>query len=401
MTSKLIIANSCVILVLGLFSIDLYNPALPTITTVLNISNTQAQSLVVWYLAGFSVSQLIYGPLSDKHGRVPIILSSLFFSAIGNYLTSTADTYQTLSMFRLITGVGAGGCPVISRAILSDTFRNKSELSKSLAVFSMASQVSPAFAPVLGGYITEFFPWNYNFIALAIMMLVGLLFVKITLPETSPKKSFSGGRLAGFRVLLSDSNFMIYSIVSAVLFAITIGYFTASPFVFQGQLHLTSSQNGYFFMIYSAGIVFGSWLTKKMLSCTMPEKILMVSLPLLVFFTLLASLSVHFTSVLSIEFIAAYSFVVGLGCGLSSPLLLGISLYSHTGLAGTGSALQGTLKMAGAALVLWFFASGHTGTAAGLLSGLFILSLICFALIAFAQFRANRAVHQNSTSDRN
>ncbi|MDY3571623.1 MULTISPECIES: multidrug effflux MFS transporter [Enterobacter] len=401
MTSRLIITNSCVILVLGLLSIDLYNPALPAIQTALNISNAQAQSLVVWYLVGFAVSQLIYGPLSDKHGRVPVILLSLFFSAIGNYLTSTADTYQTLSMFRLFTGIGAGGCPVISRAILSDTFLNKSELSKSLAVFSMASQVSPAFAPVLGGYITEFFPWKYNFIALAIMMLVGLLFVKVTLPETSPKKSLLGGRTAGFRVLLSDLNFMIYSIVSAVLFAITIGYFTASPFVFQTQFHLSSSQNGYFFMIYSSGIVTGSWLTKKILSRTTPEKMLMVSLPLLVFFTLLASLSVHFTSVLSIEFIAAYSFVVGLGCGLSSPLLLGISLHGHTELAGTGSALQGALKMAGAAFVLWFFASEHTGTAEGLLSGLFILSLICFALIAFAQFRANRTAHQHSSPDRN
>ncbi|MGR7464296.1 hypothetical protein ACU60T_24235 [Klebsiella aerogenes] len=123
----------------------------------------------------------------------------------------------------------------------------------------------------------------------------------------------------------------------------------------------------------------------------------MVSLPLLVFFTLLASLSVHFTSVLSIEFIAVYSFVVGLRCGLSSPL----SLHGHTELAGTGSALQGALKMAGAAFVLWFFASEHTGTAEGLLSGLFILSLICFALIAFAQFRANRTAHQHSSPDRN
>ena len=130
MTSRLIIINACIILVLGLFSIDLYNPALPTIKMVLNISNAQAQALVVWYLGGFAVSQLVYGPLSDKYGRVPVILSSLFFSAVGNYLTSTAETYQALSLFRLFTGIAAGGCPVISRAILSDTFRDKVELSK-------------------------------------------------------------------------------------------------------------------------------------------------------------------------------------------------------------------------------------------------------------------------------
>ena len=125
----------------------------------------------------------------------------------------------------------------------------------------------------------------------------------------------------------------------------------------------------------------------------------MVSLPLLVAFTLLASLSVHFTNVLSIGFIVIYSFAVGLGCGLSSPLLLGISLHGHA-VAGTGSALQGALKMAGAALVLWIFASVRTGTASGILSGLFLLSLICLVLIAFAQFWTAQSVHQQSSPDR-
>ncbi|MDE9454121.1 Bcr/CflA family efflux MFS transporter [Xenorhabdus bovienii] len=388
MKSKLIIINSCVILVLGLFSIDLYNPALPIIKSALAITNNQAQSLVVYYLSGFAVSQLFYGPLSDKYGRIPIIVFSLLFSAVGNYLTSAAESFHTLSLFRLLTGIGAGGCPVISRAILSDTFRDKTELSKSLTIFSMASQVSPAFAPVIGGYITEYLPWRFNFIALAIMMLVGVSFVKMTLPETSPMKPTDSGRITGFRILLSDVNFVVYSVVSAVLFAITIGYFTASPFVFQTQFDLSSSQNGYLFMIYSAGIVIGSLLTKKWLSHSSPEKILRVSLPLLLFFTAIALISVHFIQILSIAFIVIYSFSVGMGCGLSSPLLLGISLYGHPELSGTGSALQGALKMAGAAIVLYFFSRGHTATAAGLMWGLFILTLICVVLIAFTQYKA-------------
>ncbi|MBD2784536.1 Bcr/CflA family efflux MFS transporter [Xenorhabdus sp. DI] len=386
MKSKLIIINSCVILILGLFSIDLYNPALPAIKSALAITNNQAQGLVVYYLLGFAVSQLFYGPLSDKHGRIPVILFSLLFAAVGNYLTSMAESFHTLSLFRLLTGIGAGGCPVISRAILSDTFRDKTELSKSLAVFSMASQVSPAFAPVIGGYITQYLPWKFNFIALAIMMLIGLFFVKMTLPETSPMKSTGSGRIAGFRILLSDVNFVVYSVVSAILFAITIGYFTASPFVFQTQFDLSASQNGYLFMIYSAGIVIGSLLTKKWLSHSAPEKILNVSLPLLLFFTAVALISIYFTQILSIAFIVIYSFTVGLGCGLSSPLLLGISLHGHPELSGTGSALQGALKMAGAAIALLFFTSGHTTTAAGLMWGLFVLALICFILIAFTQY---------------
>jgi predicted MFS family arabinose efflux permease len=191
---------------------------------------------------------------------------------------------------------------------------------------------------------------------------------------------------------------MIYSVVSAVLFSITIGYFTASPFVFQTQFHLTSSQNGYLFMIYSAGIVIGSWLTKRCLSRATPEKILMVSLPLLVAFTLLASLSVHFTNVLSIGFIVIYSFAVGLGCGLSSPLLLGISLHGHAELAGTGSALQGAQngwRRIGAVVLL---AGGRAQPQVSYRA--YSYSLICLVLIAFAQFWTAQSVHQQSSPDR-
>lgn len=381
MNSRRIMINACVILILGLLSIDLYNPALPSIKIALNITDAQAQRMVVWYLGGFSVSQLIYGPMSDKYGRVPVILLSLFLAALGNYLTSTAESYHALLAFRLFTGLGAGGCPVISRAILSDTFKDKAELSKSLTVFSMASQISPALAPIIGGYITAHLPWKYNFLALALFMCLGFLFVKITLRETVPKRRVSQGAFSGFIVLLSSRKFVIYSLVSAILFAITIGYFTASPFVFQRQFNLSPQQNGYVFIAYSAGIVTGSWLTKRGLTWVTPEKLLRVSLPLLVIVTLSAFLATQSTSLLSVGFIVTYSAAVGLGCGLSSPLLLGISLHGHPGLAGTGSALQGTLKMAGAALVLWFFAGGHTATASGLLLALFILSLMCFALI--------------------
>lgn len=112
MITRIVLLNACLILVLGLVSVELCNPALPVIKKALAISDGQAQQLIVWYLAGFAVSQLLYGSLSDKYGRVPVILFSLFFAAAGNYLTSTAGTGQQLAWFRLLAGggQGCGGC---------------------------------------------------------------------------------------------------------------------------------------------------------------------------------------------------------------------------------------------------------------------------------------------------
>jgi DHA1 family bicyclomycin/chloramphenicol resistance-like MFS transporter len=388
--SKIVITNSCLILVIGLFSIDLYNPALPEIARVFAATDAQSQNLVVFYLAGFALSQLVYGPISDRKGRVPVIMVSLTIGALGNYLTSTADSLHALYMFRLLTGIGAGGCPVISRAILSDTFRDKTELSKSLTIFSMASQVSPAIAPILGGFITAALPWQYNFYALTLITLLAAVFIKTTLVETAPLQRAPAKRLAGFKVLLLDFNFMIYSLVSAVLFAITIGYFTASPFIYQLQFHLQSQENGLLFAAYSAGIVIGSYLTKRLLDRYAPERILISSLAVLTTLAILAPMVLRTLNLVTAPALVVYGFLIALGCGLASPLLLGISLHGQPQHAGTGSALQGAIKMAGAALALYVFSAGHTNTAMGLMIGILLMALVCLFAIAFAQ-RTNRS----------
>src|ERR1700730_14257954 len=211
--SRRVLINSCVILVLGLFSIDLYNPALPAIVTDLHITHSQAESLVVYYLAGFAISQLWYGPISDKYGRVPVIILTLALTALGNLLTAYASSGDEITLCRFMTGLGAGGCPVISRVILSDVFKEKKELTQSLAVFSMASQVSPAFAPMIGGVITQYLSWRYNFYALAFITLLGLCIVKTTLPETRPQTTIVKNPFVSYRVLATNPSFMIYSVV--------------------------------------------------------------------------------------------------------------------------------------------------------------------------------------------
>lgn len=383
--NQIIIINSCLILIVGLLSIDLYNPALPEMAKVLKVTDAQIQSLVFYYLMGFSLSQLIYGPISDKKGRVPVIIFSLTVAAIAHFLTFFAKSFSTLSILRTLTGLAAGGCPVISRAILSDTFKNKIELSKALTIFSMASQVSPAFAPIIGGYISTYLKWNYNFLVLSILISIATLFVKYTLKETNTTSKSSRNTFSNFKILLQDSKFITYSVISAILFAITIGYFTASPFIIQNEYRLSAKLNGYLFFIYSLGIVIGSFLTKKLLNYICPEKILKNSLFFLCFIsasTVILNLVLDITSIICF---LVYGFLIALGCGLASPLLLGLSLHSHSQISGIGSALQGTLKMAGAALSLLAFSHANTTSSTGLIIAFCLMSLICFMTIFFLQ----------------
>ncbi|MGG1948097.1 Bcr/CflA family efflux MFS transporter [Trinickia sp. NRRL B-1857] len=356
--NRIVLINSCVILVLGLFSIDLYNPALPSIVAAIKISHAQAESLVVYYLAGFALSQLWYGPASDRHGRVRIIAVSLLLAALGNLLTAFARTGNELMLCRLITGLGAGGCPVISRAVLSDVFKEKKSLTQALAVFSMASQVSPAFAPMIGGVITLYLSWRYNFAALFALTLAGLFIVKTTLPETRPEHASraSGNAFASYKILMSSATFMVYSIVSALLFAVTIGYYTISPFIFQDHYRLTSAQNGLLYVFYAVGIVIGSFATKNIVARFTPERVLRTSLTFLVVVSGAAVTLCVTQPDVGLTVMLIFAFLVAVGCGVSAPLLLGLSLHPFPQLAGAGSALQGTVKMAGAGITLWLIA---------------------------------------------
>ncbi|MDB5990511.1 MAG: putative drug resistance transporter [Herbaspirillum sp.] len=378
--NRRVLINSCVILVLGLFSIDLYNPALPAIVTALHITHSQAESLVVYYLAGFAISQLWYGPISDKYGRVPVIMLSLTLAALGNLLTAYASSGDAITLCRFMTGLGAGGCPVISRAILSDVFKEKKALTQSLAVFSMASQVSPAFAPMIGGVITQYLSWRYNFYALAFITLFGLCIVKTTLPETRPQTTIGKNSFASYRILAANPSFMIYSVVSAILFAVTIGYYTITPFIFQNYYQLSAAENGLLYIFYSVGIVIGSFATKHLVSKYAPERVLKTSLSFLVFVSGMAVLICIVVSHVSLIAMLGVAFLIALGCGISSPLLLGLSLYQFPNLAGAGSALQGTIKMAGSALTLWMLALFKPTDLMALMLAIFILTLISLIL---------------------
>ena len=113
-TRSIVVFTSCMLLVVGLFSMDLYNPSLPSISQYLHVNQNTTRGLVITYLVGFSVSQLFYGPLSDAFGRKKIVIIALIFTILGNILTSLATSGHQLLFYRFLTGIGAGGCPVIS-----------------------------------------------------------------------------------------------------------------------------------------------------------------------------------------------------------------------------------------------------------------------------------------------
>jgi DHA1 family bicyclomycin/chloramphenicol resistance-like MFS transporter len=377
---KLVLFIACSLLVVGLFSVDLCTPVLPSILTEFNGDETLIKELIIIYFIGLSISQLIYGPLSDFLGRKKVIVFSLGLAIIGNILTAAAFSWGQLLLYRFLTALGVGGCTVLSRAIIADVFKDKAAMTKAFSIFAMSGQLSPMFAPIMGGAITEYFPWRVNFIILAITTTLLLCTALFLLKETNISKTAPkiNRILASYISILSSRKFLLYSSMSSLVYAYTISYYSLSPLIFQNKYNLSPLTNGYIYLFYSLGLFFGSYLTKKLASKYNPEKLLS--------FSTISLVIVSFASPLvdlnqSIYWLLTLSTLIAIFCGISVPILISLSILTSPLTIGSTSALQGTFKMMGPVVILLISIYYPVGTTTDLSLVFIITSVLLLPLI--------------------
>ncbi len=381
-----IILTSCALLLVSLFSMDLYNPSLPVITHALHASQSIIRNLVIAYLFGAAVSQLFYGPLSDRFGRKPIIVFALCVCIIGNVVSVIATTAWVLLFSRLIVGLGAGGCTVISRVILRDTFHDRHHLTRAFAYFAMASTISPAFAPMIGGFLQTHFPWQSNFIFLNVITLMMLIAILILFTETIQNKlSHLNSKLflQGYKTVLSNRQFLVYSVMSALTFSITIGYYTINPFIFQNDLGFSPATNGLFYIIYAVGILIGTNVTKACVKKYAPESIVKIAAHFLFGISIVVT-TLNLFGLFNVYTVLIPTFFIAVFFGVQAPSLIALGIANFKENTGSASAMQGMIKMLGPAIVLLAFAGVHVSKQLPLSLFFLIVSLLnvsCLALI--------------------
>src|SRR5260363_2926 len=332
---------SCFLLISGLMAIDFFNPSLPYILQDLQASQAEIKTLIVVYMGVLGLTQFIYGSYSDRIGRKKPTLISFGIACAGLLCSAIAQDINMLYAARALTAAGTAGCTVISRVIIVDVFSDTRLLKKAFSYFAMSSQISPAFAPLLGGFIQQSYGWRYSFVCLAIITLLSLLFLFKCMEETHFTKGNTREYLTAYELLIRDFKFVSYSLCSALVFVFTIGYYSVSPFAFH-NLGYSPVQNSLFYLSYAAAILAGSWLMGSVLN-SLPSRQLYV-------YTLLLYSAVFFSFFLldfdqSPFLILLFSFLVGFTSGICAPLALVLSMSEIEINKGAASALQGGIKM--------------------------------------------------------
>jgi DHA1 family 2-module integral membrane pump EmrD-like MFS transporter len=323
------------------FGSQLFLPALPDIAKHLAISNGYTQQIMMLYFASFGLSQLVFGPWSDRVGRRKIFLIGQSFFIIGSLLSALATSPTMLAVGRILQGLGAGAPLLVSRTLLSDTLSGE-KLKQTFASLAVAASLISVLAPLLGGWITTVSSWQSLFIFITIYLAVTWIigFKLLPQPTAEAQKSSLGSIAKEYAKLMIDLRFITaasFKWLPSLLFLTCVTYF---PFEFQQKLGLSAQEYGFYMTLSTTGLILGTILAKIAQKHLSYPNILAVFWPLL----LLSGLGFYLLPFSLINTLGSYAFFM-VCAGAFYPCCLQLIVEPFRDKAGTVNALSGAIDM--------------------------------------------------------
>jgi MFS transporter, DHA1 family, multidrug resistance protein len=375
---------------LGPVSTDMYLPSLPDISRLLSASAAEVQLTLSAYLVGFAVGQIAYGPVSDRCGRRPVMLTALALFCVTNLVCALAPSIEVLIAARAFQALGGSGAVVVARAIVRDLYagaRAGRELSLMGAIMGMA----PIVAPVVGGVLQTAFGWRANFIVALVVGLFAATIVWRSLPETlrhrAPEPVTPAGVLRAYRGLARNRAFLAHLALVATSFAGLFAWLSGSSFVLQQLYGLSPFRYGIAFAVCSLGFLAGTLLAAQLVSrIGLDRTIGLGSLALAAGgLAMCAGLALSPDSVAVIVSATALYLV---GLGLTMPQAMAGALTPFPERAGAASSLVGFVQQMSAAAL--GAVVGHTLGATAWPMALPIAAMGCLTLMLWAGTRRVR-----------
>ena len=249
-------------MVVGLdpLSIDIALPAAQEMASDLGTDLASIQLSLSLFVFGMAAGQLIYGPMSDRFGRRPVMLFALLLYTGASAALAIAPGIEMLVAARLVQGLAAAATQVLSRAIVRDRL-DREAASRVLSHIFLVLGITPIVAPVIGAWLTESVGWRSVFLVMLAYSAAALLIHARWLPETNetPDRSAleSGRLLAAFSQVASNGLYWAYVGCGAAAFAALFAFLAGSPAAFIVHLGETPQAFGWFFALVMVGNLIG------------------------------------------------------------------------------------------------------------------------------------------------
>ena len=268
MPPALIVLTLALLLGIQPITTDLYLPALPGLAHELGASMAQAQLTLTALLLAFGISQLVWGPLSDRFGRRPILLLGMAAYVVASVGGAFSPSMDTLIVWRTLQGAAMGAAVMCARAIVRDLYapaQGASVMSKGLSGLGVIACLS---AP-LGGLLTAWFSWHAALLALSVFGAVCLGLIALRFEETVPRKNPKALQLATLARtwlgIVRNPTFLAFTALTTFAYSGLFTFLASSSFVFIRVLGLSTTQYGLVMFANSFIYLLGTFLCRRLL----------------------------------------------------------------------------------------------------------------------------------------
>jgi len=247
-------------------STDVYLPAMPTIAEDLHAAGGRVELTLSAFLIGFSLGQLIWGPIGDRYGRRPPIVVGLALFILGSAGCALSQDIGQMMGWRVVQAIGACSGPVLARAMVRDLY-TREHSARMLSTLILIMGVAPLVGPLMGAQILVV--WSWRGIFWTLVLLGGLtLFALRALPETLAPERRSHRPLSGvFGVYLSlarDPKLIGYALSGGFFYAGIYAFIAGTPFAYIDYYGVSPQGYSLLFSVNIVGMMLANYLNSRL-----------------------------------------------------------------------------------------------------------------------------------------
>ena len=344
-------------LLLGLqpLATDMYLPSLPAIQAGFMAHVSKAQLTLTAFLLAFGCSQLVWGPLSDRFGRRPILLIGLSGYVVGALGCASAQSMQELISWRALEGASLGAVVMCARAVVRDLYAphlGAQVMSKALTGLGVLAFSSP----VIGSILASTVGWRATMVAQALVAAGALLLVVLKFPESlaapNPRALQLGNLVRTWFTILRNPTFQAYNLLTCFSYAALFTNLAASSFTFINVLGMSRTQYGVMMGVNALCYISGTFVCRRLLASMSVQRAVTLAAGV----CLISATLLGLAAMAELRSIWAYIipfFFFQIAHGVNMPCGQSNAVAPFPQAAGTASALNGVTMM------LLAFATGH------------------------------------------
>ncbi|MDP3736802.1 MAG: multidrug effflux MFS transporter [Hyphomonadaceae bacterium] len=392
------VALTAMLMALNALAIDIMLPALPQMAADFQVAQeNDRQLIIISYMLGFGVSQLFYGPLTDRFGRRSVLFISLGFYTLAAALCVIAPTFELLIWARVFMGASAGGSRVIAVSAARDLYVGR-EMAKVMSLVMIVFMSAPIVAPFFGQMMLKVMNWRGIFWALAVFGLIMFAWVLARMPETLPPER---------RVPLNIPT-MFGNYWKVIRTREALGYTIASGFLFGGLMSYISASEQLYHEVYDTGEWFALWFAgaavamtvSNLINSRLVERLGMrrMSHGALIGFVIVSAIHAVIALMGPVPFPLFYTLVIlaFFAIGFQGPNYNAIAMEPLGALAGSGAALIGFASSFVSASIGGLIAHQFDGSITPIFIGQFVVGLAALITIFITERGRLMQPHQHT-----